>query len=182
MKSSNRSKSTEVNASSMADIAFLLLIFFLVTTTIFNDQGILTKLPPYEDEPILQSINEENVLTVRLNGKNELLVEGEPLQIPQLRKATKNFIMNPEGREDLPDKPTKAIVSLHHDRSTKFAYYLSVYNELKGAYSELWDEMAQKHYQKGFEELGKPEQKKIRAAIPLVISEAEPTDHFAAAN
>lgn len=182
MKSSIRSKSTEVNASSMADIAFLLLIFFLVTTTIFNDQGILTKLPAYEHDPLVQQINQDNVLTVRLNGKNDLLVEGKNLQIEQLRKVTKDFILNPEGREDLPSNPTNALVSLHHDRSTQFAYYLAVYNELKGAYSELWGEMAQRNYQKRFEELGKPEQLKIREAIPLVISEAEPTDHFASAN
>lgn len=179
MKKFNRSGVSEINASSMADIAFLLLIFFLVTTTIFNDQGILTKLPPYIDEPLAEDINKDNVLTVRLNGQNDLLVEGKPFQINQLREITKNFILNPEKSDDKPSKPTNAIVSLHHDRSTEYAYYLSVYNELKGAYNELWDEAAQRGFGRDFEALGKKEQKQIRSAIPLVISEAEPTDHFA---
>jgi len=98
-----------------------------------------------------------------------------------LREITKNFILNPEKSEDKPNKPTNAIVSLHHDRSTEYSYYLSVYNELKGAYNELWDEVAQRRFGKDFEALGKKEQKQIRSAIPLIISEAEPTDHFASA-
>ena len=182
MKSSEKFRKPEVNASSMADIAFLLLIFFLVTTTIFNDQGILTKLPPYVEDTPPVDLPDKNVLKVQLNGKNDLLVEGQFLKIDQLRAITKEFIANPLKEENKPTNAKNAVISLHHDRSTKFAYYLSVYNELKGAYHELWEEAAQNRYNMGFNELTKKKQKEIRLEIPLVISEAEPTDHFASVN
>ncbi len=169
--------SQEINAGSMADIAFLLLIFFLVTTTINAEKGIRVKLPPWSDEEVDPTqLNTRNVYSVLVNYNNELLVRGEPTQITDLRKNCKEFIMNPEGREDLAEKPSKAIVSLKNDRGTNYETYLKVYNELKGAYNELWDAEAEKEYQKVYEDLPNSAKKAIQDKIPLVISEAEPVD------
>ncbi len=164
-----------VNAGSMADIAFLLLIFFLVTTTILNDQGILVMLPPYSNEPIPPK-PEDLVLTVKINAANELLVENEPGDLATLRERTKYHIMNPDKKEGLPERPSQAIVSLQNDRSTDYQTYIGVYNELKAAYNELWEEASAKLYGSPYAVLPKAQQKAIRKQIPLVISEAEPTD------
>lgn len=168
--------SNEINAGSMADIAFLLLIFFLVTTTIVEDKGILVKLPPWSDEPPeIQKLNTRNVFSVLVNAENQLLVRGEPARIGDLRERAKEFISNPNKRPDLAEKPTKAIISLKNDRGTNYKTYLEVYNEIKGAYNDLRNEAAMKRHGKEFEALSSAQQKEIRMAIPLFISEAEPT-------
>ena len=115
----------EINAGSMADIAFLLLIFFLVTTTIVEDKGILVKLPPWsEEEPDITKLKERNVFSVLVNAQNQLLVRNEPALVGDLRERAKEFISNPAKREDLAEKPTKAIISLKNDRGTNYKTYL----------------------------------------------------------
>lgn len=167
----------EINAGSMADIAFLLLIFFLVTTTIAEDKGVLVKLPPWSNEPPdIQRLKTRNVYSVLVNADNQLLVRGEPVQIDDLKDNTKTFIMNPQKLENMAEKPTKAIISLKNDRGTEYGTYLKVYNELKAAYNELRDEEAEKRYGNKFEFCTKEQRKEIRNMIPLVISEAEPTN------
>jgi len=161
----------------MADIAFLLLIFFLVTTTIVEDKGVLVKLPPWSDEPPdIQQLKTRNVYSVLVNAQNQLLVRGEPADLETLRENAKEFIMNPEKRPDMAEKPTKAIVSMKNDRGTKYATYLEVYNEIKGAYNELRNEEANKRHGRDYEYCSREERADIRAMIPLVISEAEPTN------
>ena len=106
----------EVNAGSMADIAFLLLIFFLVTTTIDVDKGVLVKLPPWSNEPPPElKLNSRNVYSVLVNANNELLVRGEPKSVDNLREDTKIFIMNPRRMENMAENPKKAIISLKND-------------------------------------------------------------------
>ncbi len=167
----------EINAGSMADIAFLLLIFFLVTTTISEDKGVLVKLPPWSDEPPPEmKLNERNVFSVLVNSNNQLLVRKQPLEIDKLREDAKNFIMNPNNDPTMAESPKKAIISLKNDRGTEFKTYIEVYNELKAAYNELRDEASRIKFGKGFEYITKDQQKEIRSEIPLVISEAEPTD------
>lgn len=170
-------ESTSINASSMADIAFLLLIFFLVTTKILSDQGIAVRLPPWVEDEILQEIPDRNVLKVYVNAANELLVEGQELPLVRLRETTMLFIENPYQHEDLPASPQKAIISLLHDRGTSYATYLAVYNELNGAYRDLWEKQAQQQFGRRFDKLSEKHQKSIRTAIPFVISEAEPADN-----
>jgi biopolymer transport protein ExbD len=166
----------EINAGSMADIAFLLLIFFLVTTTIVEDKGVLVKLPPWSDEPPdITKLKERNVYSVLVNANDDLLVRGQPMQVRDLRKNAKEFISNPQKREDLAENPRKAIVSLKNDRGTKYGVYLSVYNEVKAAYNELRDEYALRKYGEAYEDLSSDLRKEVRSQIPLVISEAEPT-------
>ena len=175
MAKQKRRLDNEINAGSMADIAFLLLIFFLVTTTIEMDKGIMVKLPPW-DIITPERPPAKNVLSVKINAQNELLVEKERASVKDLRRRTKAFIMNPDKRKDLPSNPRKAIVSLQNDRGTAYETYVFVYNELKAAYNELWDEKALQDYKQAYNELSKENQQLIRNQIPLVISEAEPTD------
>ncbi len=177
-KTSSRDRvSNEINAGSMADIAFLLLIFFLVTTTIDIDKGVLVKLPPWSDEPPPElELNERNVFSVLVNSENQLLVRDQLTDIGELRERAKEFIMNPAGRPDLSKSPKQAIVSLKNDRGTEYKTYLEVYNELKAAYNELREEEAQKRHGKSFEYITDDERKAIRKDIPLVLSEAEPSD------
>ncbi|HMO40530.1 MAG TPA: biopolymer transporter ExbD [Saprospiraceae bacterium] len=177
MAKSKSRMSNELNASSMADIAFLLLIFFLVTTTIVEDKGITVRLPPWsEEDPETQRLKSRNVFSVLVNAQNQLLVRGEPTDIRDLRERTKEFISNPLKREDLAEKPTMAIISLKNDRGTNYETYLQVYNELKAAYNELWDELSQRKYNVPYsDDLPTAWIKEIRGEIPMVLSEAEPT-------
>ena len=168
----------EINASSMADIAFLLLIFFLVTTTIAEDKGILVKLPPWSEEELLElKFKPRNVYSVLVNAENQLLVRGQQMKIAELRDNTKEFIANPTRREDLSESPTRAIISLKNDRGTNYGTYLEVYNELQGAYNELWEEEALRKYNVGYSKLSNVKKRAVRNAFPLVISEAEPTSY-----
>ncbi len=171
-----RRESPEVNAGSMADIAFLLLIFFLVTTTIDVDKGITVKLPPWSDEPPPEmKLNERNVYSVLVNANDELLVRGQLMPPRDLRENTKKFIANPMGAANMAESPKKAIISLKNDRGTSYEAYIQVYNELKAAYRELWDDEADKRFGKVYNDLHIDQKRELRADIPLVISEAEPT-------
>jgi len=174
-KGKNRGVS-EINAGSMADIAFLLLIFFLVTTTIAEDKGVLVKLPQWSEEPPPEmKLNSRNVYSVLVNAQNQLLIRGEQMRIEDLKNNTKIFIANPDKRSDMSENPQKAIISIKNDRGTKYKTYLEVYNELKAAYNELWEEAAMAKFGKNITELTNAQQKEIKDGIPLVISEAEPT-------
>ena len=177
-RNSSRDKlNSEINAGSMADIAFLLLIFFLVTTTIEVDKGILVKLPPWsEEEPDIQQLKERNVFSVLVNAQNQLLVRGEVTDIADLRERTKEFIANPTKRSDLSESPKNAIISLKNDRGTNYETYLLTYNELQAAYNELWNEEAQKLFGEDYsDDMPFAQRKEIKSKIPFVISEAEPT-------
>jgi biopolymer transport protein ExbD len=137
----------EVNAGSMADIAFLLLIFFLVTTTIPKDSGINRKLPPMEENEEDVIIKQKNIFTVLLNGKDQLLVEDEIMEVKKLRAAAVRFLDNNgdgscdycKGAKDASssDNPDKAIISLKNERETSYGVYITVQNELVAAYNEL---------------------------------------------
>ncbi|MDG1794014.1 MAG: biopolymer transporter ExbD [Flavobacteriaceae bacterium] len=142
----------EVNAGSMADIAFLLLIFFLVTTTIEKDSGINRKLPPIEETEEDVVIKQKNIFTVLLNGKDQLLVEEELMELKDLRTAAVEFLDNNgdqsctycNGAKDpsSSDNPDKAIISLKNERETSYAAYISVQNELVAAYNVLRNKRA----------------------------------------
>lgn len=166
-----------VNAGSMADIAFLLLIFFLVTTTIDIDKGIPVKLPPYSElPPPQQKLRKRNVYRVVVNANNQLLVRDEQMKVADLKENAKKFISNNGKDPELSVSPKNAIISLQNDRGTNYETYLTVYNELKAAYTDLWNDYAMAKYQRLFKDLDDEQQKEVKAEIPLVISEAEPTD------
>jgi len=154
----------EVNAGSMADIAFLLLIFFLVTTTIEKDKGILRSLPPIDEtnaEPPI--IKEKNLFTVLINRNNQLLVEEDEMKLKDLRQAAIEFLDNGggtnaegercdycKGKRDpsSSDHPDKAIISMKHDRETSYEKYIEVQNELVAAYNYLREREAKRLYGK----------------------------------
>ena len=167
----------EINAGSMADIAFVLLIFFLVTTTMDVDTGLVRKLPAMpEEEEILDDsqIKARNIYVVLVNAKVQLLVEEELMNISQLREGTKAFLDNWGKDPSLSDNPQKAIVSLQNDRGTTYEMYISVQNELSAAYHELRDREAQKKFGINYMELKGDNKKEIRKMFPEKISEAEP--------
>ena len=177
-KSGKDRVSNEINAGSMADIAFLLLIFFLVTTTMDQDKGLLVKLPPYVEnaEQIDVQINKRNLFTVLVNANDQLLVRGEVTDVNELRNKAKEFIMNPNNDEHMAVAPDRAIISLKNDRGTHYKKYIAVYNELKSAYTELRDEAALRRFNKPLDDLSNANQDTIRNMIPMILSEAESTN------
>lgn len=181
----------EINAGSMADIAFLLLIFFLVTTTMDVDTGIGRRLPPPltgDEKP--PDIKERNIFTVMINNRDRLLIDGKEGDIRTLRQQTKEFLSNPQNREDMPEMITKtlpeigtvrvpknAVISLKNDRGTSYKMYIAVQNELTAAITELRNELAMEKFGRRFGELTNEGQiQAIQTAIPIPISEAEPVD------
>lgn len=166
----------EINAGSMADIAFLLLIFFLVTTTMDSDSGISIKLPPMETvETPPADIKARNVLEVLVNSNNQLLVEGDVMRINQLRDKTKKFITNEGADPNMSVSPDKAVISLKNDRGTNYVTYISVQNELKAAYREVRDEYSQRKFGRKYDDLiDKAQIEEVKDKYPQKISEAEP--------
>ncbi len=182
----NKQGAGEINASSMADIAFLLLIFFLVTTTIDYDKGILHKLPPITEEPPdnVQS-NKRNTMVVLINSRDQLLVNNENVSVKKLRSRAKQFLNNNGRNPKWSVSPDEAIISLQNDRGTSYGLYLQVQNELKAAYRELRDEYALQKYGNKFEDLkviakesglarDKEKVEDVADHFPMRLSEAEP--------
>ncbi len=178
----------ELNTGSSADIAFLLLIFFLVTTTFDTDKGIIRMLPPIveKQEQSESKVKERNVFVVLVNAKDQLLVEGELMDIRQLREKTKEFLLNPEDLPNLPEKEekdipyfgkvrvSKGVISLQNDRGTSYGKYLEVQNELTAAGNEIKDQIAMQKFNKHFDDLPEDQQNAIKQYVPVMISEAEP--------
>lgn len=178
----------EINAGSMADIAFLLLIFFLVTTTMDADKGINRKLPPWDPDREVEDnpIKEKNIYTVLINSNNQLLVENDYLELADLRSGAVEFLLNNgDGSCDYcqgglrspesSDNPDKAVISLQNDRGTSYDMYIKVQNELVAAYTEVRNKLSQQWYGKPFDSLTDEDQiDSIKKAFPQKISEAEP--------
>jgi len=163
----------------MADIAFLLLVFFLVTTTMDTDKGLRVKLPPWPDPnnpPPISTQNNRNVLEVLVNANDMLLVEGQLLDIEELTEMTKTHLTN-EGRDPrFADNSKDAIVSLKNARGTSYERYLEVYNELKRAYNEVRNEYAVNKFNRDYEQLPEDDRDEVQDKYPMKISEAEPVD------
>jgi biopolymer transport protein ExbD len=179
----------EINAGSMADIAFLLLIFFLAATTMDSDTGLMRQLPAIPDPNVPQDINkinDRNILEVKVNKDNLLLVEGQLTEFNQLREIAHDFILNPNDEPNMPEKEiinipyfgdvpvTKAVISLQNDIGTKYGVYIAVQNELIAARAELRDELSRREFGVPYERLDEDRKGAIDDYIKVPISEAEP--------
>jgi len=186
-----RSKSApEINAGSMADIAFLLLVFFLVTTTMDSDLGLLRKLPQIQDDPTKVIVHKRNILPILVNSQDRIMLKGQQVEITELKDIAKEFIANPTNKFDMPEKKlvhvalfgdvmvSKQVVSLKSDNNTSYGMYIQVQNEIAKAYNELRDELSQEKFGISFTELKETGQKQkvesIKQIYPQRISEAEP--------
>jgi biopolymer transport protein ExbD len=158
---------SEINAGSMADIAFLLLIFFLVTTTMDTDTGLIRKLPPPPDEIPKDNdkVKQRNIFEILVNQNDQLLVEGDYLEVTELRAKAKEFIASDPTNPDMPEflqteipglglvAVSKQIISLQNDNGTSYEMYIKVQNELVAAYNELRNDFAQQKFNKSYAEL-----------------------------
>ncbi len=193
----NKRKTPEVRADSQADIAFLLLIFFLVATTMNTDTGLARMLPPMPPENQKQEdikVKERNLMLVLVNGAGQIMA-GQPgkqelIQLNQLKDYAKEFVLNPFDDANLPEKTDKEIelpdgskwvypvsegvISLQTTRDTNYQAYIMVQNELTRAFNEVRDEVAMKKFGAKFAELSEAERKVLSTAVPLKVSEAEP--------
>ena len=199
----NKRKLPEINASQMADISFLLLIFWLCSTTMSTDQGLSRRLPPplppNMEKPDVE-VNERNIFIVLINSQNQLLVQGELMDVRQLREEAKAFILNTENdihkpelfevTADVLDKngnvertlktiTTKNhVISLQNDRGTSYDKYIEVQNELVAAYNEVRDEYSRREFAGlTFNELTPEQQEAVQTLFPQKISEAEPKNY-----
>ena len=193
----DKRKVQEINAGSMADIAFLLLIFFLVATTMNVDTGLARMLPPIPPENQQQEeikVKERNLFLVLISGSGNLMAgtpgKQEVIDLRQLTAKTKEFILNATDSEDMPEKEdkeielpdgskwayqeSKGVVSLQTTRDTGYQSYIMVQNELTRAFNELRDEAAMKKFGAKFEDLPKEQRDVVAKVVPQKISEAEP--------
>lgn len=181
-------KVPQMNATSSADIAFMLLIFFLVTTSMDTDRGLARRLPPpatKDQEKI--DINKRNLLNIMINSYGQVLCNGQQVDIRQLKDRAKEFIDNTYDDVHMPEKTeedvpffgkymirNKGVISLQNDRMTNYQSYIDVQNELAKAYNELRDEISKKKFGKSFVELEDEQQEAVIKIYPQKISEAEP--------
>ena len=193
----NKRQIQEINAGSMADIAFLLLIFFLVATTMNTDTGLMRMLPPMPPENQQQEeikVKERNLFLVLISGSGNIIAgvlgKQEQIQLSQLKDMAKEFITNPMDDENLPEKVdreidmadgskwtypvSEGVVSLQTTRDTGYQAYIMVQNELTRAFNEVRDDVAQRKFGAKFSELNEDQRNAVSKAVPLKISEAEP--------
>ncbi len=190
----SKRKTPGINGSSSADIAFMLLIFFLITTSMDTDKGLARRLPPpvpkdqKKNEQV--DVNKRNLVVVLINSSNQVLFNGEPTDIKQLKDKVKEFIDNPYNDANKPEKveedveffgkvmtAKKHVISLQNDRGTEYQAYISVQNELAKAYNELRDVVSRKKFGKAFADLEEDQQKAVQQIYPQRISEAEPKNY-----
>lgn len=186
-----------LNTSSTADISFMLLIFFLVTTSMDTDRGLARQLPPPPEENAEVKdiiVKERNILNVRMNSAGNLMLEdmdGQKfIRLEELRAIVKDFIANPKHEENKPEFHTERlpyfgdveitknhVISVQNDRGTPYKVYFNVQHELIAAYNELRDEISLKQFNKPYAELNEDQQKAVRDYYPQKISEAEPKNY-----
>ncbi|MBR6346586.1 MAG: biopolymer transporter ExbD [Bacteroidales bacterium] len=185
-----KKKTPAINSSSTADIAFLLLCYFLMTTTMGEQSGLQRRLPPIPDKDQKvedQKVNRRNIIIVRINSADRLFAGNEALDVTFLKDKIKEFLTNPKDDPNLPEKEmkeiegrmysvSKGVISLQNDRGTSYQAYIAVQNELVKAVNELRDEFSMREYGKRFAALSEEQQNIVKKVVPQNISEAEPKD------
>jgi len=164
-----RSLGASIPSSSMADIAFLLLIFFLVATVIDVDTGIGMTLPEITDEPP-PPVSKDRMAAVLINENNDVLLDGKPISLFQIKSTLKPRIVS---KIELPKKK-KLIVSLKTDRKTVYNAYISALDQIKMAFFEVRDEYSNSRFGMKYNDLSDEARKEVKNAIPIIISLAEP--------
>lgn len=181
-------KTPGLNTGSMSDISFLLLAFFLMVSNINTDMGIARKLPPpLPEDAEAPDVRERNIFVVLVNKDDRLLYNNEYGRIEDLKDRAKEFLGNPNNLPNLPEKVateipllgtvdvSKGVISLRNDRGTSYDMYLQVQNELTAAIREMRDDLSTAHFGKKFADITEQQREAIEQAIPVAISEAEPT-------
>jgi len=176
-KKRNR-ESGEIDGSSLADIAFLLLIFFLVVTTIDVDTGIGLVLPPIPDDVEPPPVRERNLMNILVNAQGMVLIDEEPASIDEVRERIKRFVDNNGSDPDLSESPDDAIVSIKTDRRTPYNVYIDMLDEVMGAYAELRHQASMDRFGVPFSSLEQNSERhaEIRDLYPKKISIAEPDE------
>jgi biopolymer transport protein ExbD len=176
-KKRNR-ESGEIDGSSLADIAFLLLIFFLVVTTIDVDTGIGLVLPPIPDDIEPPPVRERNLMNILVNAQGMVLIDEEPAAIATVRERVKRFVDNNGVDPNLSDSPDDAIVSIKTDRRTPYNVYIDMLDEVMGAYEELRHQASMDRFGVPFASLERQSERRreIQEMYPKKISIAEPDE------
>ncbi|KAA6301898.1 MAG: hypothetical protein EZS26_001901 [Candidatus Ordinivivax streblomastigis] len=179
----------QINSGASADIAFLLLTFFLITSSFDSKTGIYRKMNPPVVENVLKKrmdIQQRNLLTLTIDANDRIAFENEEFPLQDIRALSKTFISNPDNSDFLPEKEpldipeigsfavtSKHVISLHVDPETTYQTYLSVLSEITAAYNELRNETANRLFQRPFARLTPEQKEAIRTAFPYHISETE---------
>ena len=187
-----KKKTPGINSSSTADIAFLLLCYFLMTTTMGSQTGLARRLPPMpnpNEKTEDQKVNRRNIIIVRISSSDKILVGTEQMDVTLIKDKVKEFLANPNDDPNMPDKEmkliegwgktvpvSKGVISLQNDRGTSYKAYIAVQNELVKAVNELRNEFAMANFGKTFARLSEEQQDWVKKAVPQIISEAEPMD------
>jgi biopolymer transport protein ExbD len=177
------------NATSSADIAFILLLFFLLSGSLSSKTGIYRRLLPDTSEAKLKkktNIEKRNFVTFSVDENNAVFMEDEQVKLHEIRDIAKKFIANPENSDYLPEKKDveipllglvsvtpQAVINFEISQKASYRTYISVLGELSAAYDELRNELANKRFNKSFARLSEEQQAAIREAYPFRISEKE---------
>lgn len=179
MFNKKRREDPEIGGAGMADIAFLLLIFFLLVTTIDVDTGIGLQLPPApEEDQEPPPIKERNLLNILVNAQGLIMIDEEPTPVPEVKQTIKDFVTNNGQDPNLSDSPDKAIVSIKTQRQTPYKTYIDMLDEVMGAYAELRNQASQSEFGVPYAELedDSEQQEAVRDMYPKKISIAEPSE------
>jgi biopolymer transport protein ExbD len=188
-----KKKVPQVNSTSTADIAFMMLLFFLLTSSMDTDRGLSRRLPqpiPKDQKAPDVDIKKRNILVVLINSTNQILCGENYIQLGQLKDRIKEFVENPTNNEHMPEKievdvpyfgnrmvTKNHVISLQNDRGTNYQSYIDVQNEIAAAYNELRDDISLQKFGRKFADLDEDQQKAVQTIYPQKISEAEPKNY-----
>ncbi|MDR2970164.1 MAG: biopolymer transporter ExbD [Tannerellaceae bacterium] len=186
-------KAPGINATSSADIAFMLLLFFLLTSSMDTDRGLARRLPqpvPKDQEKEDTDIKKRNLMVVLINSSNQILANGAPIELRNMKEMVKEFIENATNDASKPEKievdvpffgamqvTKNHVISLQNDRGTEYQAYIDVQNELAAAYKELRDVVSNRKFGKAFMDLEPEQQEAVQMIYPQHVSEAEPKNY-----
>ena len=184
-------KTPGLSTQSTSDIAFLLLCYFLMTSTMDQQSGLQRRLPPMPDKNQQTEdtkVNKRNIIIVKINSGDRLYAGDQAMDVSQLKDKIKEFITNPTNDPNLPEREnkniegfgeypvSKGVISLQNDRGTSYKAYIQVQNELVKAINEVRDDFSRQHYGRVFSALTEEQQKIVKEAVTQNITEAEPKD------